>query len=291
MPKFTKEQIHTSYDALPESLREHINSNESVDRVRDIAKSHHLIDERANQVASVVGYLILGLIHPEDLQKAIAEEAQIDPRVAKEITDAINAKVIPPMAEELNKHHGFHIATPHRSALSQSTLPTPPIIEGGGPPQKTSPETEEAQPAPPTLQQQTPPPTDIPPAAQVMQQEASPFVMHEHQGQDQASSPQGSGYEGGLVRPSFYSPDGTTQQATPLTARLEIGGDSNPDEPHTVRLGKEDARVVHYSAPQTPADPFAPKNTSSSPQPQPEQPKQGKEVHPDNVVDLKDLPQ
>lgn len=266
----TKEQVHVAYDNLPEGLREFLFSSKTVDAIDIISAENHLSAERAQIVWRVTATVILGLTHPEDLQKHIAEDAQIDPRVAKAIADAIKTKILAQISDALNKQHGFGLTTPQ-----PQTPPNNPPISQDIPVnvQRTS------------LPSQQPP---TPPQGVSAPQQASPFVIHEHTPVEKITSVEGNKYEGGLVHPSFFtSPGGDIPSEETTVARLEIGSPETQEEAQTTRVGKENARVVHYSAPQTPADPFS----GAASIPQTEASAEKKNVPLDNVVNLKDLPQ
>ena len=66
-----------------------------------------------------------------------------------------------------------------------------------------------------------------------------------------------------------------------------MGDERTSSEPSTVRMGKEQAKIVHYSAPEAPANPFS--GIQNMPQTKPAVEK--KDVPQSNVVNLKDLPQ
>lgn len=266
----TQEQVHTAYDNLPESLREFLFSSKTADAIDAISTENHLSEEKAQVVWRTTATVILGLTHPEDLQKYIADDAQIDPRVAKTIADAIKTKILPQMAEALNKQHSFGLATPQPQAA-----PIHPSINQDVPVNASRAS---------SFDQQSPPLPQGSPAPQ----QATPFVIHEHTPIEKITSAEDNKYEGGLVRPSFFTPPGGDVPSEENTvARLEIGSPEIQEGPSTTRVGKESARVVHYSAPQTPADPFS--GAVNIPQTKPVVEK--KDVPQDNVVNLKDLPQ
>ncbi len=114
----------------------------------------------------------------------------------------------------------------------------------------------------------------------------SPFILHAEEEIKSAPTPGAPT----LTRPSFYKPS-FSQYATPPTtkseaARLELGvEETKPVEPVKVKVGNEKARVVHYSEARTPLDPFA--KIPATPKAEIDK---KKEVHPDNVINLKDLP-
>ncbi len=117
--------------------------------------------------------------------------------------------------------------------------------------------------------------------------DSSPFIIHTEEEIKTAAS-QTSRRD--LFRPSFYQPGGIAEaeSSEPVTARIETEGLSRdsgkPGNPLTARTATPEPRVVHYSDLKTPLDPFG----KAVAEPVKEEKKQ--EVHPDNVINLKDLP-
>ncbi|MEX2033074.1 MAG: hypothetical protein WD889_00740 [Candidatus Colwellbacteria bacterium] len=268
MIKITSQEFVKRYDALPESFREEFLSDENVNMLWTIGGAHHLSGERIQKIAGVVGYAVLDLVHLEDISKEIAIEAGVDKRLADELAREIKLKILNPIIPHLQQlyHYGS-------TGSSQATPPQPEILR----------------------------PAFAPPSG-----EGQPFILHE----EQVYPPSAVGGDGGqtrpreetLVRPSFYDPpsheasEGRREQERPgesIAARLEIGPsiDSGQAERKEARVGRTEAppvRVVHYSGPQTPVDPFAPQPPSAKASEGKQEPP--KEVHPENIVDLKDLP-
>ena len=126
---------------------------------------------------------------------------------------------------------------------------------------------------------------------------ASPLVLHEHE--DIESARGTINYTENLTRPSFHISGDygarAEEYAEPApAARLELGAQTEPGayiEPKTARVGREEAKIIHYSAPDAQTDPFsrAPEPTVRlTPKSTPQPPKPN--VPLDNVVNLKDLP-
>lgn len=287
MIKVAREELTKRYDALPRDLREGFLSDANMNMLWTIGEAHHLNEERIEKVAGVLGYILLGLVHIEDLAKEIVAEINVDRRLADELTNEIRLKIVNPFIPQLQQLY-------HYGAAATGGPTTPP----------------QASPAPPEILR----PTFAPPGAEIAnkEQEASaPFILHEEPDLRQGFGGQGEmrPRKGDLMRPSFYDPlTGSTGRGEesreawiePTTARLEIGGveERTITKPPVGRTEEPTMRVVHYSGPQTPVDPFAPQTDSAgSPQASNQQPATSSEppppppeVHPENIVDLKDLP-
>ncbi|MBI3088893.1 MAG: hypothetical protein HYY99_01405 [Candidatus Colwellbacteria bacterium] len=178
--------------------------------------------------------------------------------MADEIARELKLKIVGPLLPDIEAVLGHHL-TGSSAVSHESTEATPP-------PQST-----------------TMKPVFVPPRTA-----NQPFILHEEQ------SPPAGGErtrpkEEGLVRPTFYEPEiGSMKYEErninePTVARLEIGGlEEQKKKPRVGKTEEPKMRVVHYSGPQTPVDPFAPQQEIASPPPT--------EIHPENIVDLKDLP-
>ncbi|MDD5710583.1 MAG: hypothetical protein PHV43_00560 [Candidatus Colwellbacteria bacterium] len=292
----TKEELNQKIDSLPETLREILYSPELLEKVEAITTAHHFSEEKMRLVAGALLRLFTGYLHPEDLAKKIANQLQINRQIAEDVAKEIRIKILYPVADELAQAHGFHI----EGAPVPTQQPAPQPIQATTVSPPTSPNVELGTPSPPSIIQQQEEtvlkprvqneelPAEIPP---------SPLVLHQHEDVEAA---QGTNhYAESLVRPSFQSPrtyeTRIGEYAEPMpTARLELGPQAEPAahiEPRTTRVGKEEATVVHYSAPAGQANPFSRiSETTIEPAPQPPAQPLKPNVPPSNVVNLKDLP-
>ena len=172
-------------------------------------------------------------------------------------------------------------------------------------------------PTPATITQAAPPPPpSITPAQQtqapVSQQETNkqevniepgheaPFIMHKEE-EVQANKEKPSPYS--VQRPTFYKPVFSEEYKTVLggnkTARVELGSEEEkPRSSEVYKTPSQGPRVVHYSEFRTEVSPFENQNKNQLPaQPSPKEsvlpatpPAKPTEVHPNNIIDLKDLP-
>lgn len=267
--KFPKEKVMERFDALPEHIQQLLTTDELINTIWTIGEAHHLGEERTGKIASIIGAIILGFLHNEDLAKEITREARIDKRLADEIAHELQLKILDPLMPEINAAFSSNL----RGVLS--TTPTSTI--------------EPAQPA------------IVRPVFAPPQQETGegnqPFILHEERSEIEQVKPM----DETLVRPSFYDPpsreasEGQREQerGEREAARLEIGG-AGKEKAREPRVGKtetEKIRVVHYSGPQTPVDPFNPETRDQKRETRMTEPPQSQQdIHPENIVDLKDLP-
>ncbi|MBI2013170.1 MAG: hypothetical protein HYS88_01855 [Candidatus Colwellbacteria bacterium] len=276
MIRVSEEEFMERFKAVPQVLRDFTVSVEVGDMLWRIGEVHHLQDERIGKIAAILSYIVLGLIHLEDLAKEITAETAIDRRLAEELAREIHVKILALAIPEIQKfyHYGSVGSPQAASGSSQGAEIT------AGQPQQIR-------------------PTFAPPGAG-----EQPFILHEEQKEIEPVRPM----EESLVRPSFYEETSDKRQETgaegPAAARLEIGGvgevhpPAGGKEPQIGKTETPPVRVVHYSGPQTPVDPFGsqvPDSGQGDISQAPEKlSKQSllppRDIHPENVVDLKDLP-
>lgn len=277
MTQKTAEQILERHKALSPGLAEAFVSEEKGEMLWLIGEVHHLDEERIKKVAGIVGYIILGFAHPEDLAREIAAEARVDKRLADELAHEIRLKILNPIIPELDRFYGHYggsvaAAVPAAPATPPQPSSAPRFAEATRGKEPTADEAEALKPA---------------------FSEDRPFILHEERGGVERARPR----DETLVRPSFYEETSDQEPGTRgiervRAARLEIGGvgEEKTKEPQMGKTEEPPIRVVHYSGPQTPVDPFSPQQMAKGEEQKvgPQQPP--KDIHPENIVDLKDLP-
>ena len=274
--------------AVPQNLRDLMASLEVGDMLWLIGEVHHLTEERIQKIAGVLGYVVLGLVHVEDLAKEIVAETNVDRRLADELAREIQVKILAPVIPEIQKlyHYG------------STSLATSGSV---GSPQAAAGEPEMMRPA------FAPPQQEVGSTKYEEREEDRPFMIHEEQSPP-AGGERARPRDEELMRPSFYKERGagSGKQETGFereAARLEIGpsmdstrstssGRASP-EPQVGKTEEPQIRVVHYTGPQTPVDPFGNQTSDISNQTleaNDQKTKPPEDVHPENIVDLKDLP-
>ena len=134
----TIEQKLNRWDSLPETLKEALASEENSHLLLDILKKEHISEEKFQIVALLIGDVIFGFKHPEDLGKELAENLNLAKPLAEALSEQINRKIFalktilvsaPPMAKhlerfsELGNRMGFElIASDAEQALTEAEL-------------------------------------------------------------------------------------------------------------------------------------------------------------------------
>ena len=322
MAEFPQEEIKKRYDSLPQSLRELMFSEEKSDVLWEIGEAYHINDAKLSIISRLIGYVILGLVRPEDLQKKIESEAHIDGRIAQSLSEDIEKKILSqslsdiqalynqstpdaPISAKTNQQSGLLSPAFKPQGIPSQTLPpnttptqTTPPLEPPKPPEKQT--TPTPDPKPKSLEEKLAPSTPTPRQPEspkeplvspnISDEQEAPFMLHE----EERIEPLASGDMAPLTRPHFFKSTASDEEEPVVSARLEIGQEqTRPSAPVVGRTKKESVRVVNYTDPEVSVDPFAKTpGAAETPQSQTPAPKHDreKEIPPDNIVNLKDLP-
>jgi len=101
MPKkISQEQFWKLYEKLPQELKDALFSDETGKDIYEIC-SRHEIEEKLNDIVDYVGLVLVGILAPEDFQKALEKELKINAGTTKEITKEINRLIFYPVKPAL----------------------------------------------------------------------------------------------------------------------------------------------------------------------------------------------
>jgi len=102
MAKYPKEQLWELYKELPEKLKEAIFSEKTANNIYSSCKKNGLEDEeKISQISENVGYVLLGLIVPEEFKKILLKEIKLKKTTAEKIYQEITRFVFFPLKEEM----------------------------------------------------------------------------------------------------------------------------------------------------------------------------------------------
>ena len=126
--QYSQEQLWKLFEKLPKELREAVFSEETANNIYDICTRNGIEDNRISEVARYTGRVLLGILPPEDFQKTIEEELELNKETAKIVAHEINCFIFAPIKENLvelyNTEEG--IASETQTVLKKkSTLRTP----------------------------------------------------------------------------------------------------------------------------------------------------------------------
>ena len=290
--QITEEQFERRIQVIPEDLYEQITSAEFTAKADKIVEENKLDDRQADILRNALGMVFMGFIPKNALGQQLLENVFGNKDTLVPVMEAVEKDVLAPFGEDFWENRPQELQKKEDELFKDDMPDVPEEVQ----PPADNPsfsvrdigETPQRPQATYTPKPSTAPvqPKMHPQAMDKSPGSEKPTVIHTYTPSEEVASK--SGYPGGLVRPSFYEePQSYDEPEGPPRANLEIGGGQASEpitEPRTVRVGKEEARIVHYTAPQT-TDPFAGKPTPPAPATS-----KIETVPEANIVDLKDLP-
>jgi len=102
---YPQQQIDKALETLPEELQEAMFSMETANHLSDIYNKNGITDNRAWQISEYVGYVLMGLVLPQELEGFLQKEIKLSKKVAQEIAREINRFVFYPVKPALEQLH------------------------------------------------------------------------------------------------------------------------------------------------------------------------------------------
>ncbi len=141
MVTITKNRALERWDSLPPVLREALCSDINSDFVWKTCEAEFVPDEKIYSVARLVGYVLMGFLHPEDMASEIRSTIGVDLRIATPIANAINQRIFVPIRGDIDKIYGPAAAIAPKiieeirpAAKISPPVPAPfPIVPSGAP--------------------------------------------------------------------------------------------------------------------------------------------------------------
>jgi hypothetical protein len=89
----SKQQLYSRLDTIPRTLKEQYFSLANGEIVWGIGETQHLSDEKIGVIATIVGDVVLGFLHPDDVAREIQRDLGLDKKIAHAIAKEANAKI------------------------------------------------------------------------------------------------------------------------------------------------------------------------------------------------------
>ena len=235
MLKISRQQALNRWDILPDNLREALFSEYDADILWRICENQHLSEDKIRIIAILIGNVILGFIHLEDLAGEIKQELGINPEIANSIASEIERKIFAPIRSDLEKIYAPVEALTEEGASPISEPEAPKII--------------------PTISLS---PADLPAEASAQAgtlTETGPLILQkETEFKPLAGTKKSLGGLFGFLKKK--------KAAESVKAQIEIGSDADSREiassepPAVSRVEPPEIRVVHYSQFEPTTGPF-----------------------------------
>lgn len=109
MINYPSEQLWLLYEKLPKNLQEAIFSVETANIIGEIGERYNLKNEEISEIAKYVGYVLLGLLIPNEIEKTLKEDLNIENDLAKKISTEITQFIFSPIKESLEELYKIEI--------------------------------------------------------------------------------------------------------------------------------------------------------------------------------------
>src|SRR3989338_2898830 len=107
--QYTEEQLDKIYNKLPEELQEAIFSLETAEDIGSICDTYGVTDERGTEIAKQAGYVLMGLILPQEFSGVLETDVRLPKTLADAIARDINRLGFYPVKPALEQLHRMEI--------------------------------------------------------------------------------------------------------------------------------------------------------------------------------------
>jgi|SRR3989344_349282 len=266
MKEISQEKVVERFESLPEALQNIILGDEISNFVAKASPKNNLSIAEATILSTLLGDFVMSFATEEEFVKEVQANLGLQEAPARAVLNEFRSNVLAPVLNNIKTSEEI-LAKRHEEATPlRPTFAPPPVV-----PQK---------------QQESPTPKAQEESEPVHE---APLIIHEEEEVEPAK--EAPSYS--TQRPTFYKPTFSEEYKrnteAESAARVELGEETKKSEPQTGRTPSQPSRIVHYSEFRTPLSPF---EGAAPPEPQSETPKEkpAAQIHPNNVVDLKDLP-
>lgn len=136
MLDYPKNQLTDLYKSLPVELQKAIFSADNGDKIIDICERNGIKDDKTmSKIAKYSGYVMIGVLPPDDLQKTFEKETSLSKETAKQIAWEISRFIFLPVKQYIEALYGADLAKTFSekngaaktfSAPAKETLKPPP---------------------------------------------------------------------------------------------------------------------------------------------------------------------
>ncbi len=126
MLNYPKEQLWELYENLPKELQEAIFSSENADKIYDICTRNGVNKEDViSEIAKYTGYVLLGVLPPDELQQTLETELQLEGNIAKKIAWEISRFIFLPIKNSLEALYRIEITPGIKAEEGLTATPLP----------------------------------------------------------------------------------------------------------------------------------------------------------------------
>jgi len=267
MLKIPRQQVLERWDVLPNNLKEALCSDPNSGIVWQIGALNHLPEEKISMMATIVGDVIFGFLHSDDLAREIQESLNLNSQIANSISHEINRKIFAPIKIDLEKIYSPVSAMPFGAAQSRPEInpPTKAELKPAISPADTEVQKIPAikleipiSPAAPVISAPIVPTAVVPVEKPLDKTQDKPFILHRETEakpvgeKQQISSPAVSWFQKAMPTGRRAAPlDGQEKPKAPekpVKIELETFGPKieKKKEPVSAKTEAPKQRIVHY---------------------------------------------
>jgi len=266
MIQVTKDKALQRYDLLTENLKAALFSSSNAEIVRKVGESQHLTEDKIVVIGKIIGYVILGFIHSEDLAQEIKDALNLNSEIANSIAQEIDRKIFALIRADLEKV--YQPPTEEILDLRAKVEPPTEVEMPKAEEPKVVPVEEKIQSKPEEIQSKEVQPPEVKPQFGEVEPpkigvgEAEPLIIHkEAEFKPLAETKKSLGGLFGFLRKGKKE----EEKISPVKAQVEIGIDTKLHEIEHEITRKESptpspeppkVRVVHYTEFPMPVSPF-----------------------------------
>jgi hypothetical protein len=220
------QQARTRFQKISGPLQDAVFSVQTSEMIQQISQRNNIGEDKMAQIGRVVGLVLLGFIHSEDMPAELSERIGISPQAAKAITADFDARLFNPLKKDLESAYS---PAPHENEVD-----APKIIQEVKRPQPvTMPVASTPKPAPMPISSPAPKPlgqvtSQTAPGINV---KAAPLASNKNVAAPAPQAPQASSDKGwskgtpqnpvvklGVITPGMPSPTASTTNTGPATS-------------------------------------------------------------------------
>ncbi len=284
MKELSQEKVIEKFESLPKEFQDLILSDKLSGFISKMAAENNLKEEKSQLFSVIIEDFIMGLYDENELIKEFKDVFGIQEMTTHKILSTLKTDILSGGTQQEQTKKDFSV---QNEAISKPQVELKPSF-------KESVVTSSSPRAEAALGEIIHP---------------APFVLHEEKPMEGTQSAR---QDLSVQRPTFYKPafgSGGSRfesYAKPRAATVELGSiETKKDLSGSIKTSPQQIRVVHYSEFKTEVNPFggqptipsSPMPTNNKPAPSPVADKIQQtpqppltSIHPNNIVDLKDLP-
>lgn len=123
MITLSENQVVQRRDSLPDSLLTALCSDETTNIIWSASEAEKVPDEKIYTISKVAGWVLMGLLRPEDFTQELKDRIDLDPQSGAKIQAALNEKLFLPLKADIDKTNQPAGTQQQPAVLSTAAVP------------------------------------------------------------------------------------------------------------------------------------------------------------------------